>query len=430
MEYHRGAAGGGALRFEENLLLLKEGEQAYLDSRVQDLEKAGTRSRWIYGSALVVSLMLFSVAYNEYFSWYRDLSMRLEPDYDAKGWGDQLRGFMMKEWVASLQFDLPYVGGRFGASDAGVVGGLSLFLLSLWCFYAAKRENHVLYFLMKDAEDFGFSDAAKFYLRHQLAATQVFSVGNSKAYRLSSLKNKGLWANAYAVDEGEKDLNRNKNSIVRNIRLEFLPRIIDFLSSRVLKFFERIGFRRSQVISFYEFLIASPVFMAPFLSLLFVFYVDLRTLSEPSPFRKPPSEHHLSSIKRGQEEIQAVDAAFNRDKKLIQVVCRLENEPKPVIVAPVLDLPLYNVFECNDGGRLAERLKLSLCLGIIVTIIMLRAYAFQAGTQSMLRATRDWREKIIEKRKKDIAEEVALRIAFEKIKEDAAMAVSERFPSL
>jgi hypothetical protein len=361
----------GARPEKENMLLLSDREQRYLDSRIQDLEKAATRSRWIYGSALAVSLMLFSVAYNEYFSWYRKMADLLPSDYSPAGWGSQLRGLLMKEWVESLQFDLPYVGGRFGASDAGVVGGVLLLMISFWCFLAAKRENHIVYFLVKDGADFDFSEAARFYLQSQIVSTQLVSSGRSKAYGPDDLR----WKSLSGDEEGNDK--RKSSAGVRKI-----SRIYVNVETKLMAAFSFIF-----------------IFMAPVLSLLFVLAIDLKTLSEPSPFRKSDSKASLSMSLDFKKEGRFCYVSGNNTNKdpLIKAVCDYCNEPKPVLNF-LWVIPIYDVIDCRNKG-LPIRLGLSLFLIFLVSIAMSRAYMFQRGTQKLIHAMVAWKAPIITARK-------------------------------
>lgn len=162
---------------------LRDGEQAYLDSRMRDVERASERSRWFYIVTSLISLLLISVSYNQLASWSRLMAEGAEGRvFNEKNWPDQMVLLQMKEWVSGLQFDLPYLGGRFSASDAGIVGGMLLFVAVLWGYYALKRENHIVYFLIKDVSEFDFSDAARFYLRNQLYATQLFTGQHSRPF--------------------------------------------------------------------------------------------------------------------------------------------------------------------------------------------------------------------------------------------------------
>jgi hypothetical protein len=362
----------------EDHLLVSEAEQKYLDSRIQDLEKAATRSRWIYGAALTVSLMLFSVAYNEYFSWYRKMAEGLPAAYASGGWGGQLGLLLMKEWVESLQFDLPYVGGRFGASDAGVVGGVLLLMISFWCVLAAKRENHIVYFLIKDAFDFEFTDNARFYLHSQIVSTQLISSGRARVYSALNL-NKTIGSRPQ-VEDGES-----------------LPSPEPEKGGGLLARF------RHEVVGRFSFSYYF-IFMAPVLSLLFVLGVDLKTLSEPSPFRKESANPGA--------EVEAVlshvgvlryvgTGGTSSHGPLIQAVCDADRQH-----VPVFDLlgwiPIYDMENCSSSA-LRNRVIFSMAFILLIYYMMQRAYMFQRGTESMIRhAEAAWKPPVINARRQSL----------------------------
>lgn len=232
-----------------NPLVVSGDERGYIDSRVQDIEKAGIRSRWIYGAMSLLSLLLFSVAFNEYFSWSRKIAMTLPKVYQEDEWSAQLKLLLMREWASALQFDVPYLGGKFGASDAGIVGGVVLALAAIWCYYSARRENRLVYFLVKDFKEFGFSDASRFYLCNQLFSTQLFVNESSRgAYSRESL------------ERVKEDQDGNP-----------IPKPPPGLFGRAVAVLLRLGL--------------FVVFVTPPLALFFVFVTDILTLDAVSPFR-------------------------------------------------------------------------------------------------------------------------------------------------
>jgi hypothetical protein len=334
-----------------NRLLLDKKEQQYIDSRIQDIEKASTRSRWIYVFVLLASMMLFSVAYNEYFSWARGMAMKLPEEMNSGHWQDRLHFLLMREWVSSLQFDLPYVGGKFGASDAGTVGGMVLFIVGVWCLHSAKRENYLVYLLAKDVKDFDFSKAAKFYLATQVASTQLFVVSPkaSRIYSPDDIERK-------ALGQGEFSDGLDGVTVSRGV-------------SRLHRFFVRI----SKTVVFF-------VFMAPAISLVFVFGVDMATLGERSPFRS-----HVA-FEQSEHGLQAGDA---RDEMLYLQICK--NKDSVVYLGNRF---VFNFWRCESSG-LKRRLAVSLLMMLAVLVVMFRAWQYQAGTEAMVLHAGEWKADLL-----------------------------------
>jgi hypothetical protein len=206
----------------------------YIDSRIRDIELAAQRSRWTYIALITVSWLIIAMAYNSTFSFSRAIADGSKRAWDCaneadipqvakskeraefnscpqkaqngndesetkqdglpdtaqktlQSGGDSgaipkspttwMRSNYLRDWVGSLFFDLPIVGGRFSAADAGIIGGIALMLITVWGFFSLRRENHLVYYLVRDAKDWGWPTNALVYLRVQLAATQVFSSG-------------------------------------------------------------------------------------------------------------------------------------------------------------------------------------------------------------------------------------------------------------
>lgn len=83
----------------------------------------------------------------------------------------------LRDWTGSLFFEIPVVGGRFSAVDVGAIGGVALMLITIWGFFSVRRENHLIYYLVRDAQEWRWPVEALAYLRIQLAATQIFASG-------------------------------------------------------------------------------------------------------------------------------------------------------------------------------------------------------------------------------------------------------------
>lgn len=192
--------------------LPSEDIRAYVDARTRDIENAAQRSRWVYVALITMSWLMFSIAYNSTWSWGRlvadavedrwqnqdpmsiDVQVRAEcksadfSEYCIEGLkrkfglngnspSDWLSQRYLDNWVGSLSYELPIVGVKFSAPDGGLVGGFALLLLGIWGFYSARRENHLVYYLVRDVENWKWGATEKAYVRLQLAATQVFTRG-------------------------------------------------------------------------------------------------------------------------------------------------------------------------------------------------------------------------------------------------------------
>jgi hypothetical protein len=82
---------------------------------------------------------------------------------------------LLRNWVDSLYFDVPVIGARFSATDAGIIGGILLCILGVWSVYSARRENHLIFYLIRDTERYETDEKFRKYLKNQLHATQLFA---------------------------------------------------------------------------------------------------------------------------------------------------------------------------------------------------------------------------------------------------------------
>jgi hypothetical protein len=183
--------------------------RGYVDARVRDIENAAQRSRWVYIALITVSWLIISVSYSSSLSWTRSMAEGIEADwnrnqanaiaaepdcsepastkcrqailsrygFDARDPVDWMRAQSLSAWTNSLFFEVPIIGARVSSSDAGVVGGVALLLLGIWGFFSARRENHLVYYLIRDAVDWDWDPATRYYVRLQVSATQIFTSG-------------------------------------------------------------------------------------------------------------------------------------------------------------------------------------------------------------------------------------------------------------
>lgn len=182
------ATSPAARRHQIDSLIPDETHRSYIDARIKDVEGAASRSRFLFGFMVVLSCLLIAMAYNSTWSWMRDMAEsreELPAPRDNRVIRDVLLENVMRGWTDSLTFDVPVIGVRFSASDAGITGGLMLLVLSVWCFYAARRENHLIFYLVRDAIRYRFPEQVRRYLKNQLHATQLFS-GTGTTLSLSS----------------------------------------------------------------------------------------------------------------------------------------------------------------------------------------------------------------------------------------------------
>ncbi len=183
-------------------LIPEKKEREYIDSRINDIESAAQRSRWVYGLVIAVSWIIMAMAFNTTLSFMRDFAEAYEtkvvapsavvrppvngagsastnppeaaPERPGAVGRDIMIQQLLRNWVDSISFDVPVVGARFSGTDAGIVGGALLCILAIWCRYSLRRENHLVYYLVRDSQKFATDTRFRKYLKNQLHATQLF----------------------------------------------------------------------------------------------------------------------------------------------------------------------------------------------------------------------------------------------------------------
>ena len=102
-------------------------------------------------------------------------------EYDYKTMRDGLpyvlREEYLKVWTDSLFFDVPLLGVRFNTSDGGVIGSFAILLFTLMAWFATRRENHLIYYFIKDLIGPPFNHADRAYARTLIMSTQIFYRG-------------------------------------------------------------------------------------------------------------------------------------------------------------------------------------------------------------------------------------------------------------
>lgn len=94
--------------------------------------EANRRSRGIFGVINIIGFILLSAQFNAYLPWIRHAL----PE-DPK----QILKFLLGEFH---QVAIPIFGVKFDVWDLQTMGSISLFVLAVWFFFCARRENHIV----------------------------------------------------------------------------------------------------------------------------------------------------------------------------------------------------------------------------------------------------------------------------------------------
>lgn len=170
----------------------------FYDMLIGNAKEASQRARWIFTVAIVISLVQLGAAYNFGYSETRDYvedlvfrqglpatKQALPPQAPAlsasaaaeRGVGQaalkELRTAMVKSWVDEQTFHIGLLGIRMHAADAGLVGSFAFIAVSVWLFYAVRRENVVIANTIDIAGE--EPPRTRAYVFHALVSSQMFA---------------------------------------------------------------------------------------------------------------------------------------------------------------------------------------------------------------------------------------------------------------
>ena len=119
-----------------------------LSIRLAASNEAQRRTRIAFCTSLIIALGILFACYNAYFSWYKAFTFKdLPPDHTTR---NLVFSGILTEWIKSRQFTLPFLGVHVAASDASLLGSITLLITSLWLAFAQRRENHSIAMLLND----------------------------------------------------------------------------------------------------------------------------------------------------------------------------------------------------------------------------------------------------------------------------------------
>src|SRR5204863_7746514 len=122
------------------------------EERIEGAQEAIKRARTVFLILIIVSLSILITDWNAYFSWDREMAFlsHWANNDDVTQLAQQR---LIAGWVKSQTIDVSLLGIHIGVSDIAPLGGLALFILSIWFFFSARRENHTIGLLLRDTKN-------------------------------------------------------------------------------------------------------------------------------------------------------------------------------------------------------------------------------------------------------------------------------------
>lgn len=162
----------------DNLELLR------INKRLEGISAAQKRTRFTFIVTVIIALAVTITLWNAYLSWDRDFATQTKwhgsniedgsknKDNSEKKVGSknehgskkadgksedevcvENHKTLLSEWVKSQIITVPLLGIRVGVSDASVLSGISLFIVSIWFFFSMRQENYLVATLLIDTKE-------------------------------------------------------------------------------------------------------------------------------------------------------------------------------------------------------------------------------------------------------------------------------------
>ncbi len=153
------------------------------------------RCRWILSAVSIASLAVFVTCWNVYFSWLRSIVMKNEwgkPETVAES---QKR--LLDMWVDSGYLSVPIIGVKLHISDAAFLGSIALAILTLWLFYAMRRQNHLIGRSLRMATR--SSEDVRLFIYYGLTSYNIFTTITTSDFAISTIDYKDDQSKVFGV---------------------------------------------------------------------------------------------------------------------------------------------------------------------------------------------------------------------------------------
>lgn len=150
------------------------GESSHWTVRLEAARDAARRTRLAFLVVTVISVAISISEFNSSISWNENFVASSGDQHLA---ADTVRSVAEKAFIEAAikanRVTVSLLGVDFGMSDAAVLGSVGLWILVLWLFFSARRENHLVGKLLGDASR--YDDAAtRAMVFHGTASQMVF----------------------------------------------------------------------------------------------------------------------------------------------------------------------------------------------------------------------------------------------------------------
>jgi hypothetical protein len=202
-------------------------------ARLDGAKALQSHLRLTIAAMAVVSVMMLVASYNAYLSydyaWITEAGDRKLQDDVRSG---VLTTQALKDWASSRTVQVSLLGIRVSVDDAAVLGSAVLFVMSLWLFLVARRENHTIGLLLRhtdtphpangsrsDDADRVNTEEQRWLIFHTVLANSLFVTCDPSLARVTSLRPTSKKVSA--LGECSAWLNRTAFAFVRYFFFSF-----------------------------------------------------------------------------------------------------------------------------------------------------------------------------------------------------------------
>lgn len=156
-----------------------------INSRLELIKSAQRRSSLSYLITVIISSAFIISIYNSLFSWDKSFGFESLPENATT---KLLREGIMKNWINNRMLEIDLLGLKLSVSDFTVVGGVGLFIISVWMLLNVKRENSTIGTFLIETQK--LKKETKEYIFHFVSSNQIFSNVFNEDKPLSNLDQK------------------------------------------------------------------------------------------------------------------------------------------------------------------------------------------------------------------------------------------------
>lgn len=115
-------------------------ESGFFKERVATVQETISRSRFVFLVSNLATVIVLTGLFNLYLSWIRFMiPRRVEPQYEQV-----LQDLAKARVEDTTMISVPFVCLRIFCGDIGLVAGMGMFILSVWLYFAFRKEQHAV----------------------------------------------------------------------------------------------------------------------------------------------------------------------------------------------------------------------------------------------------------------------------------------------